>query len=262
MKYETILYDRDETSAVSVITLNRPKHLNALSEEMLDELNHLMESVAKDADIAALVITGGDKCFAAGADIKQVSRLNSPADAHEFVSRAHMVMNSIERIEKPVIAAVNGIAFGGGCELALACDIRLASESALFALPEIKIGVMPGGGGTQRLSRLIGLGRAKEMIFSGDPIDAREAYRIGLVNRVLPVASLMEEATKMAKKFVSRPRVALRTIKAAVTDGMSMDLSSALAYEARCFELLFSTEDLKEGMGAFMEKRKPLFKGR
>lgn len=262
MKYETILYDRDETSAVSVITLNRPEHLNALSEKMLSELSHVMESVAKEADIAALVVTGGDKCFASGADIKQVSHLNSPADAHEFVSRAHMVMNGIEKIEKPVIAAVNGIAFGGGCELALACDIRLASESALFALPEMKIGVMPGGGGTQRLPRLIGLGRAKEMLFSGDPIDAQEAYRIGLVNRVFPVESLMEEAMKMAKKFASRPRVALKTAKAAVIAGMSMDLSSALSYEARCFELLFSTEDLKEGMKAFMEKRKPLFKGR
>ncbi len=262
MKYETIRFERDDTSGVSVITLNRPEQLNALSEEMLDELSHLMECVAKEADLAALVITGGDKCFAAGADIKQVSRLESPADAHEFVSRAHRVMNDIEKIEKPVIAAVNGIAFGGGCELALACDIRLASESALFALPEIKIGVMPGGGGTQRLPRLIGSGRAKEMLFSGDPIDAQEAYRIGLVNRVFPAASLMEEAIKMAKKFAGRPRVALKTIKAAANAGMSMDLSSALAYEARCFELLFSTEDLKEGLGAFMEKRKPQFKGR
>ena len=260
MKYETITYDKDETAGVSIITLNRPVHLNALSEEMLDELSSLTVSIAQDQDLGAVIITGGDKCFAAGADIAQVSRLDSPAAAHAFVSKAHMVMDGIERIEKPVIAAVNGIAFGGGCELALACDIRLASETALFALPEIKIGVMPGGGGTQRLPRLIGAGRAKEMLFSGEPVNAREAYRIGLVNRVFPVESLMEEARKMAAKFAARPRIALRMNKAAVSAGTGMDLHSALAYEARCFELLFSTEDLKEGMRAFLEKRKPVFK--
>ena len=262
MKYETIRYKRDETSAVSVITLNRPEHLNAMNAEMLDELSHLTNCIALDGDLAAVIITGGDKCFAAGADIQQVSRLDSPVAAHAFVSKAHMVMDSVERIEKPVIAAINGIAFGGGCELALACDIRLASESALFALPEIKIGVIPGGGGTQRLPRLIGSGRAKEMLFSGDPIDAQEAYRIGLVNRIFSAGCLMEEAMKMAEKFAGRPRVALRANKATVSAGMSMDLHSALAYEARCFELLFSTEDLKEGMRAFLEKRKPVFKDR
>ena len=262
MKYETILYERDETSGVSVITLNRPEHLNALNEEMLDELSRLTTTIAQDPDLGAVIITGGDKCFAAGADIAQVSRLDSPVAAHEFVSKAHMVMDGIEGIEKPVIAAVNGIAFGGGCELALACDIRLASETASFALPEIKIGVIPGGGGTQRLPRLIGPGRAKEMLFSGDTIDAQEAYRIGLVNRVFPAESLLEEARKMASKLAGRPRVALRMNKAAVSAGMSMDLHSALAHEARCFELLFSTEDLKEGMNAFLEKRRPVFKDR
>ncbi|SMC89619.1 enoyl-CoA hydratase [Desulfocicer vacuolatum DSM 3385] len=262
MKYETVRYEKDKNLAVITITLNRPEHMNAISIEMLDELNLLTDCMANDSDIAAVIITGGDKCFAAGADISQVSRLDSPVDAHAFVSRAQMVMEKIERIEKPVIAAVNGVAFGGGCELALACDIRLASEDALFALPEIKIGVIPGAGGTQRLPRLIGMGRAKEMLFSGDPINAQEAYRIGLVNRIFPAGSLMDEAVKLAEKFAGRPRLALKANKTAVSTGMDMDLQSALAYEARCFELLFSTEDLKEGVQAFMEKRKPVFKGR
>jgi enoyl-CoA hydratase len=151
---------------------------------------------------------------------------------------------------------------GGGCELAMVCDIRLASDTALFALPEIKIGVIPGAGGTQRLPRLIGAGNAKDMLFTGDPIDADEAYRIGLANKVFANSSLMDEAIKKAQKFVARPQLALRANKTAVNEGMKMDLHSALSYEARCFEILFSTQDLKEGMMAFIEKRKPLFKGK
>mgnify|MGYP001319862932 CR=1 FL=1 len=262
MEYTTIKYQKEANSAVAVITLNRPNHMNAISIKMLNELNHLMDAMTENTDIAAVIITGGDKCFAAGADIQQVSRLDTPVAAHVFVSLAQIVMEKIEKFKMPVIAAINGIAFGGGCELTLACDIRLASEDALFALPEIKIGVIPGGGGTQRLPRLIGGGRAREMLFSGDPIDAREAYRIGLVNRVFSADSLMYEAQKMAVKFAGQPRLAMEANKAAVLTGMNMDQHSAMAYEARCFEFLFSTEDQKEGMRAFMEKRKPIFKGR
>ena len=257
MPYQTIDYEKKKN--IVVITLNRPESMNALSDELLDELNLAFERIAGDTEIAAVIITGSEKVFAAGADIGQLSRIDSPAESHQFVTRAHAVFNKIEAIEKPVIAAVSGIAMGGGCELALACDIRLAAENALFGLPEIKIGVIPGAGGTQRLPRLIGLGRAKEMLFSGDPIDAKEAYRIGLANRVFPPPSLMAEAIKMAQKFVERPQLALRANKTAVTQGINMDLHSALCYEARCFEILFSTQDLKEGMQAFIEKRKPAF---
>ncbi|BBO69802.1 crotonase [Desulfosarcina alkanivorans] len=259
MPYETILYEKDENRAL--ITLNRPSHMNALSIEMLAELEQVADSIAKDIDIATVIITGGQKSFAAGADIHQVSQLESPVAAHDFVIKAQAVMNKIEKIEIPVIAAVTGMALGGGCELALACDIRLAADNAIFGLPEIKIGVIPGAGGTQRLSRLIGLGRAKEMLFSGDPIDAQEAFRIGLVNRVFPAASLMNEAINLARKFAKRPRLALKANKTAASNGINVDLYSALAYEARCFEMLFSTHDLKEGMRAFLEKRKPLFTG-
>lgn len=259
MPYKTILYEKNENRAL--ITLNRPGHMNALSIELLAELEQVADSIAKDIDIATVIITGGQKCFAAGADIHQVSQLESSVAAHDFVIKAQSVMNKIEKIEIPVIAAVTGMALGGGCELALACDIRLAADNAIFGLPEIKIGVIPGAGGTQRLSRLIGLGRAKEMLFSGDPINAQEAYRIGLVNRVFPASSLMDEAINLARKFADRPRLALKANKNAASNGINMDLYSALAYEARCFEILFSTQDLKEGMRAFLEKRKPLFTG-
>jgi enoyl-CoA hydratase len=165
-------------------------------------------------------------------------------------------------LDKPVIAAVSGLALGGGCELALACDLRIAAENATFGQPEIKIGVIPGAGGTQRLPRLVGLGRAKELLFTGDTIDAQEAYRIGLVNKVVPVEALMSETRKLALKVTKQPPLALKTTKAVVNEGINMNIQSALALEARGFEILFSTEDQKEGMKAFLEKRKPIFKGK
>ena len=171
------------------------------------------------------------------------------------------VYNQIENSEKPIIAAVNGPALGGGLELALACDIRIAAENAIFGSPEIKIGVIPGGGGIKRLTRLIGLGKARELLYTGEPINAQEANSIGLVNKVVSLQSLMVEAKKMAAKLVKQPRHALTLTKIAINKGMDMDLQSALANEARCFEILFSTEDQKEGMKAFLEKRKPVFKG-
>lgn len=260
MGFETILYEQDKN--IGIITLNRPKSLNSVNTKLMEELNLAFDEIAKDDNVSAVILTGGEKVFAAGADIKEVSKLNTPFEAHGFVSTAQRLFNKVERMEKPVIAAVSGLAFGAGCELCLACDIRLAAESALFGQPEIKIGLIPGGGGTQRLPRLIGIGRAKELLYSGDPIDAQEAYRIGLANKVFPVSSLIDETKKMAFKFAQQAGCALKLTKMVVNDGMNMDLQSALSYEERSFEMLFSTEDQKEGVSAFLEKRKPQFKGR
>ncbi len=259
MNLETILYEKKES--IGTVTLNRPKSMNAISSQLVSELSMVFEAISDDSDISAVIITGTEKVFAAGADIKEVSKLNTPFDAHSFVDKVQTLFNKIENLPIPVIAAVGGLALGGGCELCLACDIRIAAENAVFGQPEIKIGVIPGGGGTQRLPRLVGTGIAKELLYTGDPVDAKEAFRIGLVNKVVPGASLMEEALKMAGKMVRQPKFALEITKMVVNNGMNMDISSALAYEARCFELLFSTDDQKEGMKAFIEKRKPSFRG-
>jgi enoyl-CoA hydratase len=259
MGFNTITYDKGD--GIGVVTLNRPKSLNALCDELIAELGTVFDEIAEDRDVAAVIITGSAKAFAAGADIKEISQIASPAVAQGFVSRIHAVFNRIEGCAKPVIAAISGFALGGGCELALACDLRIAAENAVFGLPEIKLGVIPGGGGTQRLPRLVGVGRAKELLYTGDSIDAQEAYRIGLVNKVVPPESLMDEARTMAAKLAKRPPVALKMTKLAVNEGINMDLYSAIGHESRCFEILFSTADQKEGMQAFIEKREAKFSG-
>ena len=259
MDFETIIYSKEER--IGLIQLNRPRSFNALSSKLLEELNTVLIDIEKDPDVGVVIITGQPKFFAAGADIKEISGLDSPVKAHAFVNAAQTVFNRIESMPKPVIAAISGLALGGGCELALACDIRLAADNARFGQPEIKIGVIPGGGGTQRLPRLVGMGRAKEMLYTGEPINAEEAYRIGLVNRVLPVEGLMDAARQMAQTILKQPPFALTMTKLVVNEGANMDLPAALAHEARCFALLFGTHDQKEGMTAFMEKRPPHFKG-
>lgn len=260
MGFNTMTYEKEDH--IAIITLNRPRSMNAINSEFVDELGRILNEITTDDEIGAVIITGSEKVFAAGADIKEVVGIGTPAQAHKFVTKVQSVFNKIESVEKPVIAAVSGLALGGGCELSLACDIRIAAENAMFGQPEIKIGVIPGAGGTQRLPRLIGLSRAKELLYTGDPVDAQEAYRIGLVNKIVPVESLMDEAKKMACKFIKQPGFALKITKMVVNEGINMDIQSALAHEARCFELLFSTEDQKEGMKAFVEKRKPVFKNR
>lgn len=260
MSYETILYNKEE--GIGIITLNRPKAMNALNARMFSELRLVAEEIEKDDHLGVVIITGQDKFFAAGADIREVAGIETPIEAHSFFTAGQAAINRFQTLSKPVIAAVSGPALGGGCELALACDIRLAAENAIFGLPEIKLALLPGGGGTQRLPRLVGIGLAKEMLFSGDPIDAQEAYRIGLVNKIFQLGSLLDEAKKMARKFLRQPGYTLRTIKNLVNSGLDMLLPSALSHEARCFELLFSTQDQKEGVKAFIEKRKPEFKGR
>ncbi|BBO74627.1 crotonase [Desulfosarcina widdelii] len=260
MNLNTLNYEKKQK--IVLIGINRPKYMNALNSEVIAELGQAFDHVAADEDASVVIIHGGEKAFAAGADIKEISNLSTPVEAHRFVSRVHHLFNKIENFEKPVIAAVSGVALGGGCELILSCDIRIAAENAFFGVPEINIGVIPGGGGTQRLPRLIGIGRAKELIYSGIPIDAKEAHRIGLVNKVVPVEELLDSTEAIAAKYANQPAFALKVAKMAVNDGINMDLGSALSYEQRCFELLFSTEDQKEGMRAFIEKRSPVFSGK
>jgi len=257
MDYTNILYEK--RGSTGIITLNRPQSMNALNSVVFGELKHLLAQIEGDNEVRALILTGSVKYFAAGADIQEIGEITSPVDAHEYFREARAVFSQIEDLEKPVIAAVSGFALGGGCELALACDIRLAAENALFGLPEIKIGLMPGGGGTQRLPRIVGVGVAKELLFTGDFIDAREAHRIGLVNKVFPLDSFSDDVAKMVSRIVDQPAIALKSAKLSVNGGINMDIKSAVAYEARCFELLFSTADQKEGAKAFIEKRKPLF---
>jgi enoyl-CoA hydratase len=260
MGLNTIIYEKDE--GIGIITFNWPENLNAISSEFMSELNQVLDDMGSDDEIQIVIVTGGDKVFAAGADIKELANIGTPADAYRFSKKDQLVFQKLVNLRVSVIAAVAGLAYGGGCEIALQCDIRIAADNAKFAQPEIKLGLLPGAGGTQRLPRLIGVGRAKEFLFSGDPVDAKEAYRIGLVNKVVPAELLMEESKKMAKTFLERPGYALMMIKQLVNTGINMDLNSALEYEARCFEILFSTEDQKEGLNAFIEKRKPVFQNR
>ena len=260
MEYNTIIFEKE--NGIATLTLNRPKSMNSINSELMSELSSILSLIAADKEISVVIITGNEKVFAAGADIKEIGQINTPVKAHAFVEAIQMTFDKLERLPQPVIAAVSGLALGGGCEMCMACDIRIAADNALFGQPEIKIGVIPGAGGTQRLPRLVGVGRAKELLYTGDPIKAEEAFRIGLVNKVVPLASLMDEAKAMASKIAKQPGYALKITKIVVNDGINMDLRAAIAYEARSFEQLFATEDQQEGMKAFIEKRKANFTGK
>lgn len=259
MKYNTLFFEK--TDHVATITINRPESMNAINSELIADFSMALNAIEAEETIRVLIVTGGDKVFAAGADIKEIACIDKPLDAQAFVKKIHILFNRLASIDIPVIAAVNGLAFGGGCELTLACDYRIASETAQFALPEINLALMPGAGGTQRLPRLIGTARAMEMLISGKPISAKTAYEFGLVNKLVTLDRMIAETQELAGTYARKPRIALKLIKDAVRTGMNMDLSSALKYEARCFEMLFSTEDEKEGVGAFIEKRKANFTG-
>ena len=260
MNFETLLLEKG--AGIATITLNRPKSMNALNSQLMRELDQIIADIEGDDDISVAILTGRDKFFAAGADITEVDTIPDPMSARRFLKLVQEVITRVEDMGKPVIAVVRGFALGGGCELALACDIRVAADNAIFALPEVKIGVIPGGGGTQRLPRIIGAGRAKELMYTGDMIDAQEAYRIGLANKVYPLASVMEEARKLAVKIAQQPRAGVNALKLCINGGLNMNMKDALGYEARCFEILFSTEDQKEGIRAFIEKRKPAYKNK
>lgn len=245
---------------VGVITLNRPKQLNALNDALMDALGQALLAFDADDGIGAVVITGGAKAFAAGADIAaMVDWTYIDVFRSEFITRN---WETIRRVRKPVIAAVAGFAMGGGCELALACDIVVAAESAKFALPEIKLAMLPGAGGTQRLPRIVGQAKALEIMFAGDPVDAVEAYRIGLINRLAPKGQALAEAKKMVAVYEDRAPLSLAWIKRSVHRGMQMDLASALEFETFLVSTIYQTADRKEGIGAFLGKRKAKFSGK
>ncbi|MBN1959215.1 MAG: enoyl-CoA hydratase/isomerase family protein [Desulfuromonadales bacterium] len=259
MTYDNLLVDY--SPGLAIVTINRPKALNALNQQTLIELESAFCSLAEAPDVQVVIITGsGEKAFVAGADIAAMQPLNA-LEARQFAKLGHQVMHKIEGCPKPVIAAVNGFALGGGCELALGCDIRIASENARFGQPEVNLGVIPGFGGTQRLARLVGKGRAMELIMTGTMIDADEAYRIGLANRVVAAEQLLETAKKLAETIISKGPYAVKLAKQAVHNGLELDLDRANQYEAELFGLCFATKDQKEGMQAFLDKRPAQFEG-
>jgi enoyl-CoA hydratase len=249
-------------NGVATLTINRPKVLNALNIETLKELQAAIQEVKDNASAKVLIITGaGEKAFVAGADIQEMKDMNS-VQALAFSKLGHQTMKMIQDLDRPVIAAVNGFALGGGSEIALACDFIYAADNAKFGLPEVTLGVFPGFGGTQRLTRLIGKGKAKELIMTGKMIGGQEALQMGIVNRVFPQASLMEEVKKTAAQIAGNGPIGVRLAKMVVNDGFDIGLEEACSMESVGFSLCFTTEDQKEGMKAFTEKRKPNYQGR
>ena len=260
MTTDQILTARD--GAVATVTVNRPAVLNALDAQTVRTLTSVLTDLGQDDEIRCVVFTGaGDRAFVAGADITELARL-TPTSARAVSDAGHRLCALIEGLGKPVIAAINGWALGGGCEIAMACTLRIAAKTATLGQPEIALGLIPGFGGTQRLPRLVGRGRALEMLLTGAPIDAEEAWRIGLVNRVVPPEALADEAKRLAATLAAQAPVAVRRILEAVHHGLDMSLAGAAAFEASTFGLVYGTEDVCEGTAAFLEKRKPRFSGR
>lgn len=259
MDFQNLLYEKED--GVALITINRPKALNALNIDTLLEIKTAVEKAAADDEVMVLMVTGaGEKSFVAGADITYMMNINA-LQGREFGMLGQEVFRLIEALPKPVIAAINGFALGGGLELAMACDFRVCSENSRFGQPEVGLGVTPGFGGTQRLPRLVGSGMAKELLFTGDTIDAFEALRIGLVNHVVAADQLLTYVQNMARKICFRGQIAVRFCKVAVNEGMQTDIDRAMSIEADLFGLCFASEDQKEGMRAFVEKRKANFQG-
>jgi enoyl-CoA hydratase len=252
-----ILLKKEER--IALITINRPKYLNALDRTTVEELSELIDLLSTDDEIKVIILTGaGDKAFVAGGDIAFMQEL-TPVAAREFAIFGQGVLRKLETLSKPVIAAINGFCLGGGCELAMACDFCIASDKAKFGQPEVGLGVTAGFGGTQRLPRLIGMGRASQLLYTGDIIDAVEAAHIGLVYAVVPDGELIAYVTDIARRIIGKGQMAVRFSKAAINNGMQTDIDRAMTIEADIFGLCFSTEDQKEGMKAFIEKRRPQF---
>jgi len=259
MEYKNIIFQIEEQ--IATITFNRPKVLNALNEASLKEFSHAIDKVAEDEGIRVLILTGsGDKSFVAGADITEFLKFNA-LKAKIFSEMGHGIVSKLQELSIPVIGAVNGFALGGGCEVVIACDFIYASENAMFGLPEINLGIIPGFGGTQRLPRLVGKNRAKEMIFTGKMISAAEAQVMGLVNKVCVQDQLMDEVLNIAKIIVSKGKISLRAAKQAINTGMDVDLKTGCRVEIDAFAICLASPDAKEGTQAFLEKRAPDFKG-
>ena len=260
MNYQTLLFELKD--GIAFVTINRPDKLNALNDQVMLELGKAAEQIATEAEIRGAILTGaGPKAFVAGADIGDLAR-QGPFDGKARAHRGQGVLRRLETCGKPVIAAINGFALGGGCELAMACHMRIASENAKFGQPEVKLGIAPGYGGTQRLPRLVGKGIAMHLILTGEMIDAQEAYRIGLVNRVVPAADLLAEAERMMRGILAMGPLAVRLAIEAIDQGLEMTLDEGLLLEANHFGLLAATQDMKEGLTAFLEKRSAKFQGR
>jgi len=259
MSYETIILDRKE--GIGYLTINRPKVFNAINNQMIEEMKRAIEEFHQDKLVGVVIITGTGKAFQTGADIEELSQM-SPLEILQWNQGVVENFEALEKMRQPVIAAINGYALGGGLELALACTIRIAAESAKMGLPEVKIGILPGAGGTQRLPRLIGKGLAAEMILTGEMIDAKEAYRIGLVNRVVPAEQLMATAEEIGRKILRNAPIAVALAKDAIEVGKNLPLDGAIQYAQKNCITCFSTEDMKEGTAAFLQKRDPQFKGR
>ncbi len=259
MAYEHIIFQVEE--GIATITFNRPKALNALNAALLEEFSKALDEIEADENIRVLVLTGsGDKSFVAGADINELATFN-PLTSKNFAQKGHAIIAKLQQLPIAVIAAVNGFALGGGTEIAIACDFIYASENAKFGQPEINLGLIPGFGGTQRLPRLIGSNRAKELIFTGKMISAAEAEKIGLANKVVPQDRLIEEVKNIANEIAAKGKASLRAAKQAINHGLNTDLATGIHIEVEGFSLCFASSDSKEGTSAFLEKRKPDFKG-
>jgi len=256
MEFKNLLIEKNE--GICTVKINNPKSLNALNAEVLSDIEGAFDQLKDDNEVSVVILTGEGKAFVAGADIAYMKDL-SVLDAKKFGEDGSRIFRKIETLDKVVIAAVNGFALGGGCELCMACDIRIASTKAKFGQPEVGLGITPGFSGTQRLPRLVGLGIAKELIYTGNVIKAEEAYRIGLVNKVVEPEALIEEAYSMAKKIKSNARTAVKYCKESINKGVETDIETAISYESNMFALCFASEDQKEGMTAFLEKRNANF---
>lgn len=260
MTFDNLLLARD--GAVAIVTLNRPKVLNALNNQTLAELSACMAGLKADDSVRAVILTGaGEKSFVAGADINELAAL-SPVEGQAHARRGQLILDAIEQLGKPVIAAINGFALGGGCELAMACTIRLAADTARFGQPEVNLGLIPGYAGSQRLPRLVGKGVALEILLTGDMVSAQRAYEIGLVNRVVPAAELMAEATKLAQALAAKAPIAVRFILEAVNQGLESPFAAGEYLETTLFGTIASSADMREGTKAFLEKRPAVWQGK
>jgi len=260
MDYENIKFEKDEN--IAIVTINRPKVLNALNDKTIGEISDCFAMIKSDKEILCVILTGeGEKSFVAGADIGELAQCDI-VGGRATCDKGQSAFSQIENLPQPVIAAINGFALGGGCELAMACDIRLASNKAKIGQPEVNLGLIPGYGGTQRLPRLVGLGKAMQMILTGDFVNADEAYRIGLVDEIFSGEELLDKAKEMAKKIASKGPLAVKASKEAINLGLNTDIRTGCEHEATLFGAICGSEDKDEGTGAFLEKRKPAFKGK